>query len=120
MHDGGWRRLDRELRERPAIGDQHQDEHQHVPKAEAVECRRDALRRVNGKRIERPGNGDRCASMQGEKITDEQQRGGEQNEPAGQRDDHPRTPTRDDRIGVVEIGDAPPLALQSEPAMARS
>ena len=78
------RGFDRELGDRPAVSHQHQHQHEHVPKAEAVERRWDALRRVNGECVERPCSGDRRASNQDEKIADEQQHGGEQNEPAGQ------------------------------------
>jgi hypothetical protein len=53
--------------------------------------------------------------VEDDEIAHEQQRGCEQRQTAGQRDNDQRSPARNDRIGIVEIGDAPPLALQAQP-----
>src|SRR6476469_2792829 len=101
VHDRCRGRLDHELGDWKAIGQNHQ--HQH------------ALRRVNGKRIERAGNRLHAAAVKHHEISDEQDRGNQQDESADKRDHHPWAPSGDDRIGIVEVCDPAPLPLQAEP-----
>ena len=58
--------VDHELRDGIAIGQEHQNEHQHVPESEAVQRRRHALWRMHGQRIERTrdraGSALRCST----------------------------------------------------------
>ncbi len=51
VDDRARRGLNDELRDRPPIGREHQDQHQHVPQPEAVERFRDPRRRVQRQRI---------------------------------------------------------------------
>src|SRR5215510_8007473 len=115
VHDRcrGW--LDHELGDRKAIGQDHQHQHENVPETEAVERGRHAPGRVNGKRIERFGNCSHVTAMKRHKVSDEQKCRNEQDDSAGKRNHHPRAPGGNDRICVVEVGDAAPLPLQAEP-----
>ena len=55
-----------ELRDRLAVGGDHQHEHQHVPQGEAVQRRRHPARRMHGERIERaaPARHDGAGAME--------------------------------------------------------
>ena len=71
VHDRCRGRLDHELGDRKAVGQNHQHQHEDVPKAKAVERGRYAPRRVNGNCIERPGNRLHAAAVKHHEISDE-------------------------------------------------
>jgi hypothetical protein len=52
-HNGHRRRRDHELGDRIAVGEQHQDENQHVPKPESVECGRHLAWRIYSQSVQR-------------------------------------------------------------------
>src|SRR5262245_56167475 len=75
VHDRRGRWLDHELRDRKAVGQDHQQQHEHVPETEAIESRRHAPRRMNRKRIERLVDRPHVAAVERDKISDEQNGG---------------------------------------------
>src|SRR5690606_30201151 len=103
-----------ELRERVAVGDDHQEQDETVPKGEPVQGVRQPPRRMDGEGVAHaPIDGPGAAEEIREKP-DEQKRARQHDGAAGGGDENPRAPIGDFGIGEVEVRDPPGLAEQAE------
>src|SRR5712671_3521549 len=109
VHDSLWGADHEELRDRVAIRRSHDDEHQYVPEREPVQRGGHAPWRMNSERVassQRFGDNSRGA-MEFEQIPQKEEHAGKQDEAPKKRDDDPRTPGGDNRVGIVECRHAP-------------
>src|SRR6185369_17502459 len=95
VHDRCRGRLDHELGDRKAVGQNHQHQHENVPEAKAVERGGYAPGRMNGKRIEWLGDRMHAAAVKRHEIPDEQNCGNQQDNSTHQRNHHPWAPSGD-------------------------
>jgi hypothetical protein len=73
--DDGLRRLEhKELSNRPSIGCNHEEQHQHIPQTEAVERSRNARGRMNRNRETEGRNGGEGPATERGEIPDEKKR----------------------------------------------